>query len=360
MPEMVWVNNGRQKFEFQDTITIGNDKSCTISINSLEEKSILKIYKEDEKWFVENVSKNVNVRGNAQTVISPGQRKILYDKAIFALSKTLDFVMCYVNKEAVLDVQKITAAFETDVLIRETDELLLFFWKNFKPIDPTNPHSIYNHVKKFFAAKFRVDTFLLYAYSGTKWANRCAWRDDTSSVYKPSSNLFNKCLSERSPVSYTSEDVDEENAIMSIVQRRIKKAFLFPLKQGKDIVGIIYVDCKENVLSDKDFYKIIHILEAGVSAIVKMAFLMDKEVSHDIEIIETNKEKQKEVSDKLAFSDSPQKDMIVPLEVAINQEIQDSIPTKKVRKVELKPEKKELPQEKKIGKIEKTRKWFGV
>lgn len=280
MPELVWVDKGKRKLEFDSkkTIVIGTDASCDVSLPGIGddiEARHLEIFSKDDVWFCRNIGKKT-VTTNSKSQIKPGQEKILGDKAVFcfgSLALGNYLVVCYVNSDICVEVKKIAECFESDQLRREADELSLAFWKNFKPLDAVrNPCEIFNYVCSFFLQKFNTYTVSLNEVTDSGFTNRAVRRSNPDDKYPLSKSVIERSIRERSAFSFDVTDVDHQDPVQSIIQNKVRKAACFPLKMGPKIIGILYIDSKDSGFSNKDFFKINAMLESGISVFCRIGF----------------------------------------------------------------------------------------
>jgi len=255
MPKLIFQEQQYEFTEEDGPVFVGSDKSCNIVLPETPEVALktFEIFFDGERYKVKNISK-LPLRTNSGGLIPPGQTNNLRPQTLFAFGKNL-FVAYH--GEAEVKFEPVTVK---DPLKNEQELLVSKFYEK------VNPDGIEKYLVHFIGTNFRVTTVAVILKEGTRWLNVaefCAGQKR----YRPSITLLRQFAASGKAVKF---DIDDnEEGPQSIMQNKVKRAFLIPLAIGNAIEGALYLDSTEGILNEKDFYKIQYLCENGIAALIK-------------------------------------------------------------------------------------------
>lgn len=301
MPELVFSGQ-RLLFSAPDCpITIGASNVCRVQLQGSAhvDEIHLEIFFRDGLFYVKNLSEK-RVTSTNKTTIAKDEIKLLGDTAFFlfgAAGEKESRMVAYSNEENKVKVVNV----QSNALRTEQEMLVSKFYNE---INLTN---VSNYLVGFIASNFCVNSAIVYKKEPpSSWSCKAHWRLSKEDLYKPSYRLFKHVVSTAHPIKF---DAEEEDGTRSIIDNNVRRAFVFPLSASGALFGLLYLDAKDDVLSDKDFYKITYLLSSGVSALIYQQF--------------KDKDKQESVDPKVSFIDV-QKDLPFRLGLRVDK-IKNSI-----------------------------------
>lgn len=255
MPKLIFQDQHSEFTEEDGPVLVGSGKNCQIILPASDDVAPehFEIFFDGERWKVKNLSK-LPLRTNGGGVIPPGQLNSLREQSLFAFGEN-----CFVayHGESAVKFHPVTSK---DPQQNEKDLLVSKFYAK------VNTDQIEKYLAYFVGKNFRVSSVYVLIKEGTHW-NKVAEHSSSAVRYKPSLTLLRQFAATGGPVHF---DISgDEESPHSIVKAKIKKAFLIPLVVGGQIEGALYVDSDEEILNEKDFYKIQHLCENGVAALIK-------------------------------------------------------------------------------------------
>jgi hypothetical protein len=269
MPQILYEKQ-ELYFEGEDCpILIGAGKECKLILPESQfiSQKHLEITYNLSKFYVKNLS-TIEVCSQGGQVLKPGTQRLLKDQAFFIFGKPGSGKEVFIAYNASKEVHFEHINIGADPIKNEAEILVSEFYSDL------NIQNIPSYICYFISRHFHITTAMIILHhveeiGGSKWINSSEWRRDNNRRYKPSMKLLKEFIATGKPVKFDIKE-DEEESTYSILTNKIKKAFFFPLMIHDQVFGALYIDTNENILSEKDFYKISYLLANGASAILKI------------------------------------------------------------------------------------------
>lgn len=265
MPKLVCQ---KDTFEFDEEccpILVGAGMNCNVRLPHREyiAEEHLEFTASAEGFFVRNLSR-VPVGTNSGGILLGGAKKALKTANFFCfgtMGSGQEIVLAYENLDRTAKVK--LENLEIQKPLKNEQEIIIA-----KFYEGINVDAIEKYLCSFIAMNFAVSTVIVIVKDAGRWIS-IARQTSADTSYTPSMTLLKQFAASLRPVKFDLTETNK-NPSLSILQNKIRQAYLLPLSTGQQCFGALYFDTQgQGTLNERDFYKIGYLLENGVSALIR-------------------------------------------------------------------------------------------